>query len=340
MDSLSQAALGGAIGQAVLGRQVGRKAAVLGAVVATLPDLDVFVPLGNDVLEFTAHRSATHSLPLLALATPGIAWAIARVRRADAEERRRWFWLVGLCLWTHALLDAFTVYGTQLLWPFSNYPVAWNSIFIIDPAYTLPLVLGLGVALTRPTRWRWNRAGLLISTAYLMWTIVAQELVLAQAHSSLPSPGNRVLATPAPLQSLLWRVLVMTPDGAYLEGYHSLVDGRDGAIEFATFDAGHDLLAPVADSWAVRRLQWFTQGFYAARLRSDTLLVEDLRMGAEPAYVFTFAVGRVRADGVEALPGEQVQGGERSLSDLAWVWRRMWSDTGLPQQPGDGVSTQ
>ena len=58
----------------------------------------------------------------------------------------RVLWMVWLCLVTHPLLDAFTVYGTQVLLPFSDYPVAWSTLFIIDPLYTLPLVVGVVAA--------------------------------------------------------------------------------------------------------------------------------------------------------------------------------------------------
>ncbi len=49
MDSLTQAALGAAVGEAILGKKLGRKAAIAGAIVATIPDLDVLIlPLFSD----------------------------------------------------------------------------------------------------------------------------------------------------------------------------------------------------------------------------------------------------------------------------------------------------
>ena len=61
MDSLSQVVLGGAVGYAVLGSQVGRKAVIWGAILGTVPDLDVFLPYGGSVEAFTYHRSFSHS---------------------------------------------------------------------------------------------------------------------------------------------------------------------------------------------------------------------------------------------------------------------------------------
>ena len=83
-----------------------------------------------------------------------------------------------------------TVYGTQLLLPFSDYPVGVGSVFIIDPLYTLPLIVGiLGWLWLRhrdPARaQRWNATGLALSTLYLGWTVAAQAHVegVGESHA-------------------------------------------------------------------------------------------------------------------------------------------------------------
>ncbi len=48
--------MGGSIQAALLGRIQGRKALLYGAVLATLPDLDVFVPYPDPVSLMTYHR--------------------------------------------------------------------------------------------------------------------------------------------------------------------------------------------------------------------------------------------------------------------------------------------
>ena len=85
-----------------------------------------------------------HALALLCGARSG-----ADVIRTNAEEASIEGWcaylgeLTGLTLLAHPVLDAFTVYGTQLLLPFSDYPAGLGSIFIIDPLFTVPLLAGL-----------------------------------------------------------------------------------------------------------------------------------------------------------------------------------------------------
>ena len=348
MDSLSQAALGAAIGEAAAGRSAGRKAAAWGAALATLPDLDVFIPLADDVAEFTSHRSVTHSLPVMAVATPVLVWTLGRLHPQVRADRRRWSALVLACLWTHALLDAFTAYGTQLLWPLPLTPVAWSTIFIIDPAYTLPLLAGLIIALARRGRWahRCNTAGLCLSTAYLLWTAAAQDHVEEVGRRTAASADvevERVLATPTPFNSLLWRILVMKPDGDYLEGYHSLADGDDRPPALRRYDGGRRFLEPLSHTWAVRRLQWFTGGYYTARLDGRRVVLVDLRMGLEPSYAFQFVVGEITAGGA-AAPVAAVRGAARgpSRGQLAWVWRRIrdadavWADSGLTHTEIEG----
>lgn len=327
MDSLSQAALGASVGHLVLGRRGGVRAAAWGAVIATLPDLDVFVPMGNDVLDFTAHRSASHSLPLMALAAPLLAAGLARLHRSWQIPGWRWGLMVLLCLWTHSLLDAFTAYGTQLFWPLGTAPVAWSTIFIIDPGYTVPLCVGLLVALLRPQRAHWNRLGLLVSSAYLVWTVAVQAHVTQRARQSLQTAGHpveAVLSSPAPFNTLLWRVLAMHEDGDYFEGFYSLADGAGPGVNFTRYAGGTELLVPIQDSWAVSELQWFTRGYIAARQIDSLVVVNDLRMGFEPFYVFAFAVGEITDGRIGSVEGRRLATRGPALDQLQWVWRRIW----------------
>jgi len=327
MDSLTQMALGAAVGGAVAGRQLGRKALVWGAICATLPDLDVFVPLGDPVSNFTSHRSASHSLLVHAVLTPPLAGLITRIHPRTRPLRWRWATLVFLALATHALLDAFTVYGTQLLWPLDTTPVAWSTIFIIDPAYTLPLLLGVALAFAwRPERDRGRRAnllGLLLASLYLAWTIGARQHVDWVAGRSLARAGiaaTQFLSTPAPFNSILWRTVAVDQQH-YYEGYYSMLDPA-AAMNFTAHPRHPELIAPIADSGPVARLAWFTRGYYAAALRDGDVLLTDLRMGLEPDYIFSFKVGELGNPHARAIAPEQVPT-RPDFQRLKWVWQRI-----------------
>lgn len=331
MDSLTQLALGAAVGEAAAGRQIGRRALVWGAICGTLPDLDVFVPLGDAVRDFTYHRSASHSLFVLALVTPLVAWLILKLHPDTKAHRRRWLALVYLVFATHVLLDSFTVYGTQIFWPLWTTPMTWSTIFIIDPMYSLPLLIGIIAALVTGRRAKWgyttNAAGLALSTAYLLWTLGAKGHVESVANAALEEQGistQKVLTTPTPFNSVLWRILAVD-DGHYYEGFYSLLDDSN-AVEFTRLSRSLSLIEPLKQTWPVQRLAWFTKDFYAAEREAGDIVIKDLRMGVEPDYVFRFRVGQVGNPHAFPAPVTRLPA-ERNWGRLHWVWARIWHPT-------------
>ncbi|KPK55937.1 MAG: hydrolase [Thiotrichales bacterium SG8_50] len=341
MDSLTQLALGTAVGEATLGRKVGNRAILWGAVCGTLPDLDVFIPLGDAVRDFTYHRGASHSLFVLAALTPLLVWLILKLHPQTRAQRTGWFALGYLVFATHVLLDSFTVYGTQIFWPFNATPMTWSTIFIIDPAYTLPLVVGVlaALVLTRSTLrgHRWNTVGLVLSTVYLGWSLGAKLYVENVARSSLQDQGiayTRLLTTPAPFNTVLWRVLAMTDDG-YYEGYYSLLDDTP-QVPVERYPSEPSLLTGIEDHWPVQRLQWFTKGFYSVSRQGSDVVITDLRMGVEPDYVFKFKVGEVSNPHARPASSQRLDS-VRNLDRLRRLWARI-SDPAVSPGP-DRVDT-
>ena len=330
MDSLSQIALGAAVGMATMGRRTAPwKAALWGAVAGTLPDLDVLIDHGDPIRNMVLHRAETHALFWLSLFSLPLAAAVARLHGEWALWRRWWLalWLV---LVTHPLLDAMTVYGTQLALPFSDHPFAVGSVFIIDPMYTLPLLVGAGwlLATRGSARGRVaNAAGLVLSTAYLGWGAAAQQQVDHIARASLAAQGvavERLLVTPTPFNSLLWRVVAVSGD-AYHEGFYSLLDATP-RIAFDRFDRGNALLGEVQRVDGVRRIADFSRGFYKLHLDGARVLISDLRMGQEPSYVFSFVVAERRSASVPLARAEQVGARIDLGRGLPWLWRRMFGE--------------
>lgn len=338
MDSLSQFALGAAIGEATLGRALGRKAMLLGGLLGTLPDLDVIVHYSDAVESFTYHRSWSHSLFVLALISPFLAWLFHRFYpfnwlstqvdgTASAEPGyKRWFMCVFLILITHPVLDGFTVYGTQLLWPLPADPIAWGSIFIIDPLYTLPLLIGLWVAWV--SRRRASKAvmiGLLLSSGYLLLTLALQNNARKIALHSLAEQGlghSNVLVAPSP-GSLLWRIVSMETD-RYHEGFYSLLD-EGTVVRFNSFANNRHLIDANIAHWPIERLDWFTGGMIAADNEQNKLILKDLRMGVEASYVFRFMVGKWSGSSFEALESVQMPL-QLDTDRMAKIVRRVWDE--------------
>lgn len=323
MDSLSQIALGAAVGVAVMGRRTALwKSALWGAVCGTLPDLDAFIDHGDALSNMVLHRGNSHALFWLSVVAVPIAAGIAALQRERALFGR-WLLAVWLALITHPLLDYMTIYGTQLLRPFSSEPLGLGSIFIIDPLYTLPLLIGTGVALAGGARaLRWNAAGLLLSTAYLGWSALAQQHVEQLARQSLTGqPVQHLLVTPSPFNTVLWRIVAITPDG-YREGFYSLLD-ESPTIRFDSFDRGEALYEALKNHPPVATLAAFSDGFFKLERKADQVLITDLRMGQEPHYIFSFAVAEQHSP-LRPLDHPQQLGSRGDLrAGLAWLWRRL-----------------
>jgi len=310
MDSLSQALLGATVGYAVLGPKLGRRSLLICAAVGTLPDLDVLVPYAGAVESFTYHRSWSHSIFVLSLLSWPLAWILRRIFDSPNKtsvataslgagarslaSSYQWWLAIWLILITHILLDGFTIYGTQIFWPLPVKPVALGSIFIIDPLYTIPLIVASIIAWrsAKTKAYRSVLIGLALSTFYLAWTMTAQYWTEQRARKQLQEAAietNHLLIAPFPT-TLLWRIVAIN-DSHYYETFASLLDDKQLPLQFMQFNSGRASCSDAKDSWPVNRLDWFTRGAIALSRSGNDLIVSDLRMGIEDNYVFEFNVG-------------------------------------------------
>lgn len=330
MDSLSQLALGAAVGEVTLGQKVGNRALLFGAAVATLPDLDVlFYPLMDEVAQLGWHRGISHSLLFNLAFAPALGWVLYRIngRRASFGD---WTALAVACLLTAVLLDCFTVYGTQVFQPFSNYQVGFNNISIIDPLYTVPLLAAVVVvAFVRrslPARKAVIMMGLGLSTAYMAATIVIKfyvESVVENALTEQHYEYDRLMTAPTLFNAVLWRATAEVP-GGYQVGYYSLFDTRSD-IAFSYVPRNEWLLNGIRDSRAVRQLLWFSDGWYTVREASDGFPVfSDLRFGAihtnsesEGQYIFNWKL-------VTDESGTHLERVNSEIEDAGRAMRFLW----------------
>ena len=336
MDSLTQFALGAAVSAVCLGKTLGpRKAALLGGVLGTVPDLDVFLPFDNPVDAFVLHRGWTHSLFVHAVAAPVVGELLVRTIKALRDHRPLVWLTVFLCFTTHALIDAITVYGTRLFWPFYPDPVGVGSVFIIDPLYTVPIVAVVIWALAR-TQWssrlrRGLAAALMFSTAYLGLSLVLQAHVETRAQAVFAGAGieaDRVFAIAAPFNTVLWKVIGLEDD-RYHNVYLSLFDGADDARIY-THPRHPELVAGLGDVDAFRKLAWFSRGYYRAELEGDRIVVSDLRMGLTPSYVFRFAIAEQCGAAVTVIPPQPLSRRTETIDqDLDWLVNRFFGEPSL-----------
>jgi len=267
MDSITQAALGAAVGEAILGKRLGRKGAIAGAIVATIPDLDVLItPLFNDFDRISIHRGYSHSIMFCIVGAFLVAYIMNRIKWTKAASYWKLWFFAFSALFTHVLLDAFTSYGTQLLLPFTNWRVSLDSISIIDPVYTIPLIIGTVASIMlykskEKRRGLPNTLGLIVSSLYLVFTLANKQHVqgvMADQLQEQKTPFYQMLTVPVSVGNMEWYGVVKDDSLLYIGKYSIL---KKNKIDFTAFPINEHLLNEMNPEVA-NRLKWFAQDFY------------------------------------------------------------------------------
>jgi len=281
MDSITQATLGAAIGQALLGKKIGGKAAVLSAIVATIPDLDVvLLPLYDSLERISIHRGFSHSILFSILGALLLTYILTRIKWTKHLSVKRLFIFNWLALFTHILLDAFTAYGTQVFLPFSDNRVSFDSINIVDPVYTIPLLIGLVITVYHQSKnKKWSRAnhiGLVVSSVYLLFTLVNKEFVSNAIQSDLMASHityDEMKTIPVGVGSINWYGVAKNKDTLYIGKYSRF---KNEAVDFHSFPINNHLLAGVNQRLS-ERLKWFSQDFYTVAEQDGKIRLYNLQ---------------------------------------------------------------
>ncbi|MDB4297401.1 metal-dependent hydrolase [Flavobacteriaceae bacterium] len=328
MDSLTQIVLGAAVGEAVLGKKIGNKALLWGAIAGTIPDLDVFVkPFTDIVTAHELHRGFSHSIIFSLLFSPVLAWCMGFVYKQKEASFKNWTLFYFLCLVTHPMLDAHTTWGTQLFWPM-DVKISYRNIFVVDPLYTLPFLLCCIMVLfykrNSNTRKRINTLGLVLSTSYLMLTFVFKGIVYFKFKDSLEKQEidyETFTTKPTPLNSILWSANIKTANG-FLIGNYSLLDSKD-TIDYTFYPNQHELLETIKDQETIKRLIKLTKGWYIAQEIEGKLFLSDLRFGVmdvypKPSSDFVFKYQLIENEGVLEVvePEPKTENMKKSLNEL------------------------
>ena len=285
MDSLTQIVLGASVGELVLGKKIGNKAILWGAVAGTIPDLDVLLRYFTDEISATEmHRGFSHSIVFAVLIAPLLAWIANKLnQKLNHVSFIDWCKLFFWSTVTHPMLDAHTTWGTQFFWPF-NYRLAYQNIFVIDPLFTFPFLIFLIITMTlkkeHPKRALFNKIGLSLSSSYLILTLIFKWVSFQEFKIGLQNQEIEYIemdTKPAPLNSILWSSLIETDKG-YRTAYYSLLDTQE--ITFSKeFKKNHELLRPYLDQKIVQQLINISAGWYRIEEKDGKLLFWDLRFG-------------------------------------------------------------
>jgi inner membrane protein len=289
MDSLTQIVLGAACGEIALGKKIGNKALLFGAIGGTIPDLDVFlgrVFYSNSIDQLMFHRGFMHSIPFAIIGAFAFGylahWLYNSGKRKDSTTRKDWIWLFFLSIFTHPILDCFTPYGTQLFLPFSNYRVAFNNIAVADPLYTLPFLISLIVLMfykRGTTKRKWSlKVGIYVSSAYMILTIFNKFYVDSVFEKSFKKAGityDRFTVQPSILNNILWYGVAET-ESDYRVGYYSILDKKPVVTSFTSVPKNQELLD--MSNIDLKKLTWFSNDYYnLASLPNGEFRYNDLR---------------------------------------------------------------
>lgn len=282
MDSITQGVLGAAIGETMLGKKIGNKGAIIGAFVATIPDLDVILYLFYDKFEMLSiHRGFSHSITFSILGAFIIAFVLSKIKWFQSVDKKMCLIFAWLCLFTHMLLDTFTAYGTQLFLPFSDSRLGFDSINVVDPIYTTPLIIGLILSLwiykSKPNRSKFTGYGLMISSLYLILTVVNKESVKAHISDRMLNGNieyNSLLSMPVGIANINWYGVAKGKDSIYMLK-HSILSDKVNPIE--VFPINEEYLNQI-DKNIADKMRWFAKGFYTVEKENENIRIYNLQV--------------------------------------------------------------
>ncbi|WP_104024919.1 metal-dependent hydrolase [Vibrio hyugaensis] len=292
MDPLTQGLLGASLSQSTSKKQHLVVAGVLGMLAGMAPDLDVLIRSSNDPLLFLEyHRQFTHSMifiPIGGFICALVLHQLIAKRCGLSFKQSVWYCTLGYA--THGLLDACTSYGTQLFWPITDVRYAWNTVSVIDPAFTLPVFLFLLFAIRKRNPW-YAHFALFWAFAYLMFGMIqrdrAEEVGWALAEQRQHKP-IRLEAKPSFANLLVWKVIYETQENYYVDAVRAGKSVKTYAGEsIAKLDVTKDFpwLDPQSQQAKdIERFRWFSNGFIA-RDPNDELGVIDVRYSMIPNQI-------------------------------------------------------
>ena len=143
MDPLTQGIVATTAAQKISSPKKIVIASIIGFLSGLAPDIDIFIRSNNDPLLFLEyHRQFTHSIFFIPIGglicSLFFYYSFSKKFKFTFKETYAYS-TIGYA--THGIIDSFTTYGTQLLWPFTYERFAWNTVSVIDPLFTAPIFI-------------------------------------------------------------------------------------------------------------------------------------------------------------------------------------------------------
>lgn len=299
MDSITHIALGACVGDTLLGKQLSKKAMLFGAIANSIPDIDIIsrLWLSSDAA-LLAHRGFTHSILFATIFTFFLALLFKQWFQKKKITLKRWMIFFAIQLFLHLFIDAFNSYGIGWFEPFSHYRISFNTIFVLDPFFSIWMLIAFIMLLilkkTSTKRKFWQCFGLGISSIYLVYCVSNKlkiERDVKDIFYTQKINYNTYFTTPTPLNNWLWYIVASNNSGYYI-GYRSLFDSKKN-IDFHFFPRNDSLLLPIRDHEEEQHLIRFSRGFYTIEKYDSVLIFNELHFGQiagwkNPNAIFVF----------------------------------------------------
>lgn len=378
MDSLTQIVLGAAVGEVFLGKKIGNKAMLWGAIAGTIPDLDVYQSLFYDKLTANElHRGFSHSILFSIIFAPILAWLVKQKEKTTLAtlliiilgyplisagnllvqailviillalliivyrhkfdtghlaNQKDWTRLMFWSLITHPILDCHTTWGTQLLWPL-KVKLAWNNIFVLDPLYTVPLLILVTIAMfysrQSSTRKWLVISGISISSLYIIWSLGVKWHTYTIFEKNLANQGieySRLTTVPTPFNTFLWSGTADS-DSFYYNGLYSIFD-KEPQIQFSKIPTYHKNIAQFQDKESIDRLIFLSKNWYVLIENADSSVnFNDARFGPMyvqedvPQYGFGYRLLERNGELTVTQPEPEM---EQMGEVMTILWNRIW----------------
>ena len=289
MDPISQGTVGAAFAQSTANKNNIIKIGIIGFLAGLAPDLDVFIRSSTDpMLSLEYHRQFTHSLffiPFGALIVTLVIFPL--VKKSLSLKTVYVASFFGYT--THGLLDACTSYGTLLFWPFSNERVTWNNISVVDPIFTIPvLVLVATAIITRKLLFSFFAIGWM--TFYLLLGFVQYERAFLVANDLANSRGHtpeRLTLKPSFGNLILWKSIYQYEENFHVDAIRTALSSTWCLGEsIRMFDYQYHLPNLDIDSQQrkdIERFRWFSQDYLGFDYEKS--LVTDVRYSMVPNQI-------------------------------------------------------
>jgi inner membrane protein len=285
MDSLTHIAIGACIGDLFLGKKIGKKAMLYGAIAASLPDIDFVASFWlNTTDDLLAHRGFTHSFLFGFLFILLLAYLFRHRHRVENISLRTWLLFMGTAIASHLFLDAFNAYGIGWFEPFSHRRISFHVIFVADPFFSvwpaIAAVFLLFLNRNSGKRKAWAKFGLIFASLYLFYCITNKFRVDRVTQYDLSREGiqyKRYFTSPTPFNNWLWYCVAETDSGFQI-GYRSMFD-KNRRVHFTYFPRRDSLLRPFRNQIDMQELTRFSQGYYTVDSAVQGVVFNDLRFG-------------------------------------------------------------